>query len=390
MSQRSSDFFKGRFFCCARKARMDARRLTKLGSTSALLLTLMATLETAGFAHATPSASRPNGFVRNLYASDPAPQSNSFPDGTVIIVNGRTLAGPNSSAQQRGGRLVLPIASIARALGDVIQSDATSRVVTVRRQGGVAAEFSAQLNQVRENGSVTLAISATADIVFPPDVQELMLPVEIVAALLDVSIQREEGRAIRITRGGTQASTVRPGTEHAPFELYQLEYDYNASRYTSFFDHNLTLRGSGRLGDGRFTFLTNFDGGTARSRLTNLHGGSFRLERPSGQSFVVGDFGTGTDLQFMSNTMRGASADLPVGPVRLNVFAGRAISGTIKPVLFAPADVTGDDSLPQTQPRRSQFHYDTNVFGAYMTAGSYAKLPGGHDLLFSAGAMHFA
>ncbi len=389
MTQLSSDISKVRFFCSSEKARLDTRRLIKVGSTSALLLALMVTLETAGLAHAGPPASRPNDFVRNLHASDPAPQSNSFPEGTVIIVNGRTLAGPNSSAQQRGGRLFLPIASIARALGDSIQSDPTSRVVTVRRQGGIVAEFSAQLNQVRENGSVTLAISATADIVFPPDVQELMLPVEIVAAVLDVSIQREEGRAIRITRGGTQAGTVRPGTEHARIELYQLEYDYNASRYTSFFDHNLTLRGSGRLGDGRFTFLTNFDGGTAQSRLTNLHGGYFKLERPSGQAFVLGDFGTGTDLQFMSNTIRGASAELPVGPVRLNVFAGRAMSGTIIPTLFAPADVTGDDSLQQTQPRRSQFHYDTNVFGAYVTAGSYAKVHGGHDLLFSSGAMHF-
>ncbi|PYS27722.1 MAG: hypothetical protein DMF75_19855, partial [Acidobacteria bacterium] len=389
MTQLSSDSFKVRLSGSSRQARMDTRCLIKLGSALALLLALVAMLETAGLAHAAPSASRPNDFVRNLYASDPAQQSKSFPEATVIIVNGGTLAGPNSSAQQRGGRLFLPVASIARALGDVIQSDATSRVVTVRRQGGIAAEFSAQLNQVRENGSVTLAISATADIVFPPDVQELMLPVEIVAALLDVSIQREEGRAIRITRGGPQAGTVRPGTEHAPFELYQLEYDYNASRYTSFFDHNLTLRGSGRLGDGRFTFLTNFDGGTARSRLTSLHGGSFRLERPSGQAFVVGDFGTGTDLQLMSNTVRGVSADLPVGPVRLNVFAGRAMSGTIIPVLFAP-DVTRDDSLQQTQPRRSQFHYDTNVFGAYVTAGSYARVPNGHDLLFSSGAMHFA
>jgi hypothetical protein len=386
MTQLSSDVSKMRLFRHSEKARLDTPSMIKLGAASVLLLALLATLGTAGLAHAKPSQ---NGFIRNLYASDPAPQSNSFPEVTVIIVNGRTLAGPNSSAQQRGGRLFLPITSIARALGDSIQSDATSRVVTVRRQGGIVAEFNAQLNQVRENGSVTLAISATADIVFPPDVQELMLPVEIVAAVLDVSIQREEGRAIRITRGGAQASTVRPGTEHAPFELYQLEYDYNASRYTSFFDHNLTLRGSGRLGDGRFTFLTNFDGGTAQSRLTNLHGGYFRLERPGGQTFVVGDFGTGTDLQFMSNTMRGASAELPIGPVRLNVFAGRSMSGAIKPVLFVPADLPVEGT-EQTQPPRSQFHYDTNVFGAYLTAGSYAKVPGGNDLLFSGGAMHFA
>ncbi len=110
MTQLSSDISKVRFFCSSEKARLDTRRLIKVGSTSALLLMLLATLGTAGLAHAKPSQ---NGFVRNSYASDPAPQSNSFPEGTVIIVNGRTLAGPNSSAQQRGGRLFLPIASIA-------------------------------------------------------------------------------------------------------------------------------------------------------------------------------------------------------------------------------------------------------------------------------------
>jgi hypothetical protein len=308
------------------------------------------------------------------------------------MVNGRTLAGPNSSAQQRGGRLLLPVATIAIALGDEIHADGLSRVVTVRRQNSVVAEFSAALSQVRENGAVILAISSTGDIVFPPNIQELMLPAEIVTALLDVSLQREEGRAIRITRGAPPAATVRAGGDHAPLELYQIEYDYNASRYTSFFDHTLTLRGSGRLGDGRFTFLTNFDGGTAQSKLTNLRGGTLRFERPGGQSFVLGDFGTGTDLVFLSNSMRGASVELPVGTTRLNVFAGRSISGTIKPSLFLPTDGSTQDPIESTppQPSRSQFHYDTNVFGAYLNTGSSAKPPDGPGVIFSAGAMRFA
>src|SRR3989442_7434085 len=146
MTQLSSDVSKVRFFCSSEKARLDTRRMIKLGLASVLLLTLLATLGTAGLAHAKPSQ---NGFIRNLYASDPAPQSNSFPEATVIIVNGRTLAGPNSSAQQRGGRLFLPITSIARALGDSIQSDATSRVVTVRPQGGNVGGIFGPLKQSR-------------------------------------------------------------------------------------------------------------------------------------------------------------------------------------------------------------------------------------------------
>src|ERR1044072_8162075 len=50
----------------------------------------------------------------------------------VIIVNERALVGPNSVAQLRGGRLFLPIATIAQALGDTLSSDPTARIVTAR------------------------------------------------------------------------------------------------------------------------------------------------------------------------------------------------------------------------------------------------------------------
>lgn len=373
---------------------MNTRNFFRVVLTSILLLfALLATAQMtsagnrapATEAEATTLAAEPKD--RN---ADGDTQGTSLPEGAFIIVNGRTLAGPNSSAQQRGGRLFLPVASIAHALGDVIQSDATARVVTVRRQNGIVADFSAQLNQVRENGSVTLAISGSADIVFPPDAQELMLPAEIVAALLDVSVRRDEGRAITITRGQAQAETVRAGARHAPWELFQVEYDYNFSRYSSLSNHNVTLRGTGRLGDSRFTFLTDFVNSPAYSRPTNLHGGNFRLERPNGQSFVIGDFGTGTDLQFMSATVRGAWAELPIGSVRLNTYVGRSISGILNPVQLGASGLPAPDSLEQSQPHSAQPHFDTNVFGAYMTAGSYAKGPGGRDLLFSSGVEHFA
>src|SRR3989442_2417966 len=177
---------------------MYTRRLIRVVLASGLLFALVTTAQMTGGGNGVyATESKDSRFVgeredRSEDDNEPAQQGSTLPESSVIIVNGRTLTGPNSSAQQRGGRLFLPVASIARALGDVIQSDPTSRVVTVRHQSGIVADFSAQLNQVRENGSVTLAISGTADIVFPPDPQELMLPAEIVAALLDASIRRDE------------------------------------------------------------------------------------------------------------------------------------------------------------------------------------------------------
>src|SRR5918997_1659208 len=50
-------------------------------------------------------------------------QGTARPQGRTIVVNGRTLTGPASSAAQRGGRIFLPVVSIALALGDTIKTD---------------------------------------------------------------------------------------------------------------------------------------------------------------------------------------------------------------------------------------------------------------------------
>jgi len=305
---------------------------------------------------------------------------------SVITVNGRVLSGTNSSAQTRGGRLFLPVGAIARVLGDALQSDVVARRVSVRRQTGVTADFNAESNQVLENGAVILVVPGSNDLVFPPSAEELMMPAEIVAALLDVSIRRDQNGAIIITRGSSSPDTVRSGVKHRNWELFQLEYDYNFNRYSSDTDHGLTLRGTGRIGSGRFTFLTNSVTGTPGCRFIGLQSGNFRLELPTGQVFVAGDFGTGTDLEFISSTVRGGAATLPYRNVRLNVFMGRAISGAVGRLPLSSL-ITGEVDARSIRP---QFRYDTNIFGGSVTTGSDVQPRTGHNFTFSAGAMRFA
>ena len=301
-------------------------------------------------------------------------------ESSVIIVNERALVGPNSAAQLHGGRLFLPIAAIAQALGDTLSSDSTSRTVTIRRQNGTIAVFNAQLNEVRENGSIILTVSGTADLIFPPTPNELMLPAEIVSALLDVIVRRDENQAIVISRKGVQVETVRAGAKRAPWEIFQIEYDYNFSRYSSSGDHSLVLRGIGRVGDAKLSFIANSSIGVTRNTSRpNVHGGSIRLDRPNGQSFVAGEFGTGTDVEFMSAAVRGGLVQLPFDRVRLDFFGGQTTSGITLALPLGPDPHPQNSLLP--------VRYDTKIFGAIATTDS-RTLPRS-DFTFSGGALHF-
>jgi copper amine oxidase-like protein len=301
-------------------------------------------------------------------------------ENSVIIVNERALVGPNSAAQLRGGRLFLPVAAVAQALGDTFSSDSTTRVVTIRRQNGTIAVFNAQLNEVRENGAVILAVSGTADLIFPPTPNDLMLPAEIVAALLDVVVRRDENHAIVISRKGVPVETIRAGARHAPWELYQIEYDYNFSHYTSSGDHSLVLRGTGRVGDARLSFIANTSIGVTQTlSRPNLYGGSVRLDRANGQSFVAGEFGTGTDVEFLAAGVRGGLVQLPLHRVRLDLFGGQTTSGLTMPL--------PPDDIPHPQTVLLPFRYDTKIFGAIATTA--AQRPDRSDFTFAGGALHF-
>jgi hypothetical protein len=307
-------------------------------------------------------------------------------EGSVIIVNERALVGPNSGAQLRGGRLFLPVTTIAQALGDAVSSDSTVRVVTIRRQNGTTAVFNASLNEVRENGAVILTVSGSGNLVFPPTTSELMLPAEIVAALLDVTVRRDENQAIVIARKGIHAETIQSGAKHARFELFQIEYDYNYSRYFSSGDHSLVLRGTGRVGDARLSFLANGSMGvTQNSSRASLQGGSVRLDRPNGQSFVAGEFGTGTDLEFLSATVRGGLVQLPMNRVRLDFFGGQTTSGTPERLLFDP--LSNPASAGPNPFSALAVRYDTKIFGAIATTAT--RFTGQQDFTLSGGGMHF-
>ncbi len=269
----------------------------------------------------------------------------------AMVVNGRRLSGPNSGARRQNGRIDVPVAAIARALGDEFTLDPATRKVSVRRQTGVIAEFDPTIGLVRENGSTILTISNSGQLIFPPNNDDLFLPAEISAALFDASITYDDTKKeVGIHRGqggatfGSQAKLSK-----GVIDLHSVDFEYNLNRYSSSATHSLVLLGAGRIADGRFTFTSNASHSTQGIALQNS---SFHLERTNGQRFAAGDLGTGGNLTFLASMVRGASASIPVGNSSLTVFGGRTFSGVLP--------VVDEDIFVRTRFAR----YDTNVFGA--------------------------
>ncbi|MEQ1605451.1 MAG: hypothetical protein ABL999_11350 [Pyrinomonadaceae bacterium] len=298
----------------------------------------------------------------------------------AVTVNGRTLSGPNSSAQRLNGRILVPVSAIARVLGDVVNMAVSSRSVSVRRSTGVVAEFDARTGQVVESGSVVLAVSNAGEIIFTPNAEEFMLPIEIAASLFEVAIRYEiDKNIVTITRGIAAGSSNQTRNGRGLVDIQQIDYEYNMNRYSATTAHNLVLLGAGRLADGRFSFASN---ASRTSRGIAVQNTTFNLERPNGQHFAAGDLGPGGSLQFMAANIRGVSASVPVGGVTVTAFGGRTFSGVVLPFIN---EFSGEYLGGRKQPR-----YDTNTLGAFVTGRSDLFGNNRRRVAVSGGAMRFS
>ncbi len=301
----------------------------------------------------------------------------------AVVVNGTKLTGPNTSAERRGGRIMIPVAAVAKGLGDTIVVDAAGRNVTVRRQTGATAELNGRLGQIREAGSLILTISNSGEIVFTPNIEELLLPIEIAAALFDASIRYDADKnAVVVSRGQTLSTPSQTNTNRRIADIYQVDYEYNLNSYSNGGSQDLALSVTGRLADGRFHLTSNSSSPSIKR--ISVRNANFTLERPNGQRFAVGNIGTGAELQFMAANIRGVFSSIPVSGIKITAFGGRTFSGEIKPV-----EVAGSGIVPL--PRiRDRFNYDTTIYGIFANRPATKLLSGSSNAAFSAGAMSFS
>lgn len=296
-----------------------------------------------------------------------------------VLIAGRELP-PAVQAERRGANVLVPVVPVARELGYQVSVDRAAETIRVRR-AGVEAEFAKQAGEVRENGVTIAAVPFAAETIFPPNEENLRLPLEVVAPLLNVSatIDNEKNAVLIESRDATGAITSQ--RQRSRFEVGGLNYTYNSSFLNGFFYQNLNLNSTGRIGSNLYQSSLNLLGG-GNFRFINFYSGNFTLQQPNGNQFQVGDLTNtvGTDLSLMNTLVRGASFARPLFGERgkIVVYGGRSPSGVV------------ENLFERRSPTQS---FDTTVIGSRLGFQPNKQTPSNRvnvrNLYFSTGALWY-
>lgn len=295
-----------------------------------------------------------------------------------VVVGGRELTG-SAQAEIRGNRILLPVVPIARQLGHTALVDNSAQSIKIIRVG-IQAEFIKQSGEIRENGVTTLALPLiSADAVFSADENAVLIPSEIAAALLNVSIFTDEKKGIVRVESKDVVNSTATTEKKGGLEFGGVNYTYNYISQNGNFYQNLNLISSGRIGNNTFYSNLNLFGGL-NYRFLDFQGGNFTLKRPNADEIQIGDLTTTTasDLTLVNTLVRGASFTRYLNDrSRISVYGGRIYSGIIEN--FARRDSVG---IP----------FDSTLFGTRFSFQPYSVKPNQvqrRTLSFSFGSVYY-
>ena len=305
--------------------------------------------------------------------------------GTLrVFVTGRELP-PTVRAEIRGSQTLLPIVPITRELGYSFTIDETAGIFRVRRVG-VDAEFSKQTSEVRENGVTVTAVPFAAEVNFAVPADSLMLPLEIVAPLLNVSVTVDnEKNSVKIESREVGSANVT--SDRSRIEIGGLDYHFDSISQNGTYFQSFSLLSTGRVGNSIYRSNLNFLGGT-NARFLNFYGGNFTLQRHSGDEFQVGDLAstTANELSLLNVPVRGGAYSREIFGERgkLNLFGGRASGGSQN--FLSPGQIAVQRTVLAVP-------FDTNIFGGRLGFSPDKQKAGSlsvRNMFFSVGGTWFS
>jgi hypothetical protein len=290
---------------------------------------------------------------------------------TRIFVEGRPVALVTGLPAYREGRLFLPVQPIALELRDAVSVEIASQSVQVQLgSSGERRIFDRLTGEVRREGLVLGVFPDARDIAiaYTPEAQQL--PLDVLSLLLDVTIQVKPGESEVHIRRSMQLDLATQTTGRLPVQLDRVEYTETLGVLDGAYGHTMRLSSRAQVFDSRVTSTVEYTGGSGRTFL-NFLSGSVIAERPSGQTWIAGDFAAGPRSRLVSTPARGLSLEQPLGRNRLIVFGGAALTqATVGAGSFSLRD------------------YRTGIFGALWS--NQAMVRGTPGLGWELGGVHFA
>ena len=285
--------------------------------------------------------------------------------GSFRVFVGGTELPPIYHAEKLGTRTLIPIVPVAQRLGYLIEVENKNEKVTVQRNG-ITAEFLKQTFEIRENGVSVAVVPNTADILFPADVEQLRLPIEVVSALLNVSIftDAEQGIVRIEPREGVNSKIT---SQQKRWGINVFDYNYDSSIGGNYFAQNLHLRSEGNIGSSVFETTATFTGVSLRS-LTTARNLNFTLERKRGDRFQIGDIRnlTGSDLTLMNTQVRGLSYEN-------SLFGDKAVYAIYGGRSVGIEDLSLENLFNVRRRRFDSLNFNTNFFGGRISYSPRAR-----------------
>ncbi len=242
-----------------------------------------------------------------------------------VVLSGKVLP---VNAERRGQRIFVPVVPVARELGYIVEIDVANEIIRVVRVG-VEVEFNKRTSDIRENGVTVSGVPFASEVIFSPNNENILLPIEVIGGLLNVSvIVNDRKNVVEINSKTATSAIISQKTDK--FEMSGFDYAYNSNYYNNSFYQTLNLTSTGRIGSSVYHSNLNFIG-TSQGRFLDFYGGNFTLRRKSGEEFQFGDIinNVGTEMSLMNTLVRGALYSRPTfgNKAQISLFGGRLYSG---------------------------------------------------------------
>jgi hypothetical protein len=222
-----------------------------------------------------------------------------------------------------GDEWFVPLAPIAAALGATLDASPGSQGLRVVRRDGVIVDYDSGSGRFRQGNMLIGDLRDFRQVQLAGPLETFLFPLSGTVILLGVTVREDPlDNVLEIDSLESSDSSNPSGPR---FQASKLDYLYSLAASGQELGQSLNLRGEALLGMDRIsgTLALNQAPG---SSVPQFPQGSVRIDMPGHRTFLLGDQGSYTGVDALSNAVRGLGYEQPLGSFQAEFQAGFAAS----------------------------------------------------------------